>query len=72
MLYKWHLFGTYRTSPSKQVAALPTSEQVTDLISAHRMKFDWIDFLAFKSQGKVCLLFWQTDDYSSLKQQVVS
>ena len=25
-------------------------------------------FLAFKSQGRVWLLSWQTDDFSSLKQ----
>ena len=47
------------------------SEKVTtsDLGTLNEMNLDLIDFPAFESQGRVWLLFWQTDDFRSVKQQ---
>ena len=48
------------------------SEKVTtsDLGTLNEMNLDLIDFPAFESQGRVWLLFWQTDDFRLVKQQV--
>ena len=41
-----------------------------DLGTLNEINLDLIDFPAFESQGRVWLLFWQTDDFRLVKQQV--
>ncbi len=41
-------------------------------ILEHQMNLSLIDFLVFELQGRVWLLFWQTNDLRSVKRQVSS